>query len=86
MCDSIYRKRFNWMTSGKLQNRSHNWSFRVGTAKEVAPQLKDKESEVLAIVADQEDPLIRIKFQALKNLIFLSMMWSTTVPNVSGKL
>jgi hypothetical protein len=59
------------MTSGKLQNRSHNWSFRVGTAKEVAPQLKDNESEVLAVVAEQEDPLIRIKFQALKNLILV---------------
>ena len=35
------------MTS-KLQSRAHNWSFRIGTAKEVAPQLRDKESEVLA--------------------------------------
>jgi flavodoxin len=56
------------MTFSKLQTRS-NWSVREGTAKEVAPQLKDKESEVLAIIVEREDPLVHAKFQALKNLI-----------------
>jgi hypothetical protein len=35
----------------------------------VAPQLKDKDSEVLAIVADRQDPLVHTKFEVLKNLI-----------------
>jgi hypothetical protein len=57
------------VTSSKLQTRSHNWAIRVGTAKEVAAQLKDKESEVLAIVAEREDPLVHTKFEVLKNLM-----------------
>jgi hypothetical protein len=57
------------VTSIKLQTRSHNWAVQEGTAREVAPQLKDKESEVLAIVAEREDPLVHTKFEVLKNLI-----------------
>ena len=57
------------MTHRNFQTRSHKWSVREGTAKEVAPQLKDEESEVLAIIVEREDPLIRAKFKALKNLI-----------------
>lgn len=55
----------------KLQTASRNWDVQEGTAKEVAPQLKDKESEVLAIVAEREDPLVHLKFEVLKNLIYL---------------
>jgi hypothetical protein len=57
------------VTSSKLQTHSHNWAIQEGTAREVAPQLKDKESDVLAILGEREDPLVRTKFEVLKNLI-----------------
>jgi hypothetical protein len=57
------------MPSSKLQTPSHSWAVQEGTASEVAPWLKDKKSEALAIVAEGEDPLVHTKFEVLKNLV-----------------
>jgi len=67
--DNIYRSAGYTVTSMKLQTHSPNWAIQEGTAREVAPQLEDKESDVLAILAEREDPLVRTKFEVLKNLI-----------------
>jgi hypothetical protein len=57
------------MHSSKLQTSSQSLSIQEGTAKEVAPWLEEKESDVLAIAVEREDALARTTLEVVKNLI-----------------
>ena len=56
------------MRAKKLAKRSASWAVQEGSAREIAPRLRNGNSEVLAFVAEGEDPLVRAKFQVLKSI------------------
>ena len=59
------------MPSTTLQKPTRYWAVQEGAASEVAPRLKNKKSEVLAFVAEGEDPLVHTKFEVLKSLSYV---------------
>jgi hypothetical protein len=59
------------MRATKPQKPIRPWAVQEGTASEVAPQLRNKNSEVLAFVAEGEDPQTRTKFEILKRLSYM---------------
>ncbi len=47
------------MRKNKVAKRSASWAVQKGSAHEIAPRLRNGNSEVLAFVAEGEDPLLR---------------------------
>jgi hypothetical protein len=56
------------MRAGKIAKRSASWAVQEGAAREIAPHLRNRNSEVLAFIAEGDDPLLRAKFQVLKSI------------------
>ena len=56
------------MRANKVAKRSASWVVQEGAAREIAPRLKNQNSEVLAFVAESGDQLVRRKFQVLKSI------------------